>query len=58
MAEIQVNSDVVMPRELIVPTVSGSAAVQPSLSGALFISGSNLVYAVGSAKYVITATST
>jgi len=41
----QIIGDIVMPSELIVPiTISGATAGQPSLSGAIYISGATLCF--------------
>ena len=47
--------NIVAPKELIVPMISGALAGQPQISGALFISGANLYYMIGLVPQKITS---
>ena len=46
---------IIAPKELIVPMVSGAAAGQPTMSGALFISGQKLYFSIGGISTLITS---
>ena len=46
---------VVAPKEFIVPQLSGSATAQPTISGALFMSGSKLYFAYGGVPVLVTS---
>jgi len=47
--------DILIPKEIIVPAMSGSATAQPTMSGALFMSGSKLYFVAGGAPVLITS---
>ena len=46
--------DVIAPKELILPSIS-SAALQPIISGALFMSGAKLYFVTGGVPVLITS---
>lgn len=48
--------DVVAPKELIVPVVSGASTAQPVMSGALYVSGAGLYINIASAVKRVTLT--
>lgn len=48
--------DSIAPKELLVPIVNGGiATTQPSISGALFISGAKLFFMLGNSPKIITS---
>jgi len=47
--------DIVIPSEIIVPSISGSLTAQPHISGALYISGAKLYFWMGSPKLITSA---
>ena len=49
------NSDVIAPKMLVVPIISGASIAQPIMSGALFISGSSLYFVAGSVIQLVTS---
>ena len=52
---VDLIGDLCIPKELIVPIVSGTASAQPTMSGALFISGAKLYFSIGGVSTLITS---
>lgn len=49
------QTEVIAPKELIVPVISGTASAQPTQKGALYISGAKLYFYNGSVSEIITS---
>ena len=45
-------SDIVSPKEFIVPIISGSELAQPQVSGALYLSGAKLYFMFGTPQLI------
>lgn len=52
---VDLIGDLCIPKELIVPTPELGANKAPTMSGALFLSGSKLYFVVGGAPVLITS---
>jgi len=53
---VELVGDICVPSELIVPTISGVLAAQPTISGALFMSGAKLYVRGATAAELVTST--
>ena len=49
------TEEVISPREIIIPTVTGGIDAQPTMSGALFMSGAKLYVRGATASELITS---
>jgi len=49
-----IEGDYVAPSEFVIPIVSGAATLQPNISGAFYISGSEAFIVMPSGLYVLT----